>query len=135
MFGRNYQTRVAELKDNYTSIFQNTTKALALKWIKQNIPDISGSSQPKSINMTLDFVFNSSDHLRYENGKHVSGPHGGAGRAVKVEPNIHGKEGFTVTLYNLDGDHPVWQNNVQMAPKQMKIYQEDSSKIVSGIWT
>lgn len=130
LFGRNYQTRVAELKDNYTSIFQNTTKALALKWIKQNIPDISGSSQPKSINMTLDFVFNSSDHLRYENGKHVSGPHGGAGRAVKVEPNIHGKEGFTVTLYNLDGDHPVWQNNVQMAPKQMKVIQEDSSKIV-----
>ena len=24
-------------------------------------------------------------------------------------------------MYNLDGIHPLWQNNVQMAPKQMKI--------------
>ena len=80
--------------------------------------------------MKLDFVFKSSDHLRYENGKHVSGPHGGAGRAVKVEPNISGGEGLTVTLYNLDGNHPVWQNNVQMAPKQMKIIKETDDKIV-----
>lgn len=80
--------------------------------------------------MKLDFVFKSSDHLRYENGNHVSGPHGGAGRAVKVEPNISGGEGLTVTLYNLDGNHPVWQNNVQMAPKQMKIIKETNNKIV-----
>ena len=80
--------------------------------------------------MKLDFVFKSSDHLRYENGNHVSGPHGGAGRAVKVEPNISGGEGLTVTLYNLDGNHPVWQNNVQMAPKQMKIIKETNDKIV-----
>lgn len=80
--------------------------------------------------MKLDFVFKSSDHLRYENGNHVSGSHGGAGRAVKVEPNISGGEGLTVTLYNLDGNHPVWQNNVQMAPKQMKIIKETNDKIV-----
>lgn len=80
--------------------------------------------------MKLDFVFKSSDHLRYENGNHVSGPHGGAGRAVKVEPNISGGEGLIVTLYNLDGNHPVWQNNVQMAPKQMKIIKETNDKIV-----
>ena len=78
----------------------------------------------------LDFVFKSSDHLRYENGKHVSGPHGGARRAVKVEPNINGNEGQTVTMYNLDGNHPVWQNNVQMAPKQMKIVEEKIDKVV-----
>jgi hypothetical protein len=80
--------------------------------------------------MNLDFVFKSSDHIRYQNGNHVSGPHGGAGRAVKVEPNISGAEGYTVTLYNLDGDHPVWQNNVQMAPKQMKIIQQSDDKVV-----
>ncbi|MBC7388493.1 MAG: hypothetical protein H7329_04720 [Opitutaceae bacterium] len=80
--------------------------------------------------MKLDFVFKSSDHLRYENGRYVSGPHGGAARAVKVEPNINGGDGVTVTLYNLDADHPIWQNNVQMAPKQMKIIQQDDSKIV-----
>ena len=80
--------------------------------------------------MKLDFVFKSSDHLRYENGRHVSGPHGGAGRAVKVEPNISGGEGVTVTMYNLDGNHPVWQNNVQMAPKQMKVIEQTNDKIV-----
>ncbi len=84
----------------------------------------------KEEEIELDFVFKSSDHLRYENGMHVSGPHGGAGRAVKVEPNINGGEGYTVTLYNLDGNHPVWQNNVQMAPKQMKIIQHSNDKIV-----
>jgi hypothetical protein len=80
--------------------------------------------------MELDFLFKSSDHLRYENGKHVSGPHGGASRAVKIEPNINGGEGFIVTIYNLDGNHPVWQNNVQMAPKQMKIIEQTKDKII-----
>lgn len=80
--------------------------------------------------MNLNFVFKSSDHLRYENGKHVSGPHGGAGRAVQVEPNINGGEGYSVTLYNLDGNHPIWKNNVQMATKPMKAVLSDANKIV-----
>jgi hypothetical protein len=84
----------------------------------------------KNDNMNLDFVFKSSDHIRYENGKHVSGPHGGARRAVKVEPNINGGAGVSVTMYNLDGNHPVWQNNVQMAAKQMKAIEQTNDKIV-----
>jgi hypothetical protein len=80
--------------------------------------------------MNLNFVFKSSDHLRYQNGTHVSGPHGGARRAVKVEPNISGGEGYTVTLFNLDGNHPLWQNNVQMAPKQMRIISQNEKKVV-----
>jgi tetratricopeptide (TPR) repeat protein len=80
--------------------------------------------------MSLNFVFKSYDHLRYENGRHVAGPHGGANRAVKVEPNVSGGEGYTVTLFNLDGNHPVWHNNVQMAPKQMKIILQSEDKIV-----
>lgn len=88
--------------------------------------------------MNLNFVFKSPDHLRYENGRHVAGPHGGAGRAVKVEPNINGCEGYNirggdgyiVTVYNLDGNHPLWQNNVQMTPKPMKITSQSSDKIV-----
>lgn len=77
-----------------------------------------------------DIYFESSDHLRYENGQHKSGPHGGARRAIKVEPHIEGKAGYSVTIYNLDGLHPVWGSNVQMAPKQMKIESEDSNKTV-----
>lgn len=72
-----------------------------------------------------DFVFRSSDHLRYENGRHVSGPHGGAPRAMKVEPNISGDEGYIVTMFNIDGGQAV----VQMAPKQMKLISTDDEKI------
>jgi len=78
----------------------------------------------------LNFVFKSSHHLRYDNGKQVSGPAGEARRAVKVEPNINGNSGHTVTIFNLDGNHPVWQNNIQMAPKQMKVIEETENKIV-----
>lgn len=88
--------------------------------------------------MDLNFVFKSSDHLRYENGIHVAGPHGGAGRAVKVESNTNGIEGYDiergdgyiVTVFNLDGNHPVWQNNVQITPKPMRIVSQTSDKIV-----
>lgn len=79
---------------------------------------------------SLDFVFESSDHLRYENGYHVSGPHsGGARRAIEVKPNINGGEGYSVSIYNLDGNHPVWRNNIQMAPKQMKIVNQSENVI------
>lgn len=88
--------------------------------------------------MSLNFLFQSSDHIRYQNGIHVSGPHGGAKRAVKVEPNINGYKGYNiiggdgyiVTIYNLDGIHPVWQNNVQMSPKPMRIVSQSTDKIV-----
>lgn len=88
--------------------------------------------------MNLDFVFNSSDHLRYENGKHISGPHGGAARAIQVEPNINGCEGYDirkgdgyiVTIYNLDGKHPLWNSNVQITPKPMRIISQSSEKVV-----
>ncbi|MFM9947493.1 MAG: hypothetical protein ACKV1O_06100 [Saprospiraceae bacterium] len=110
-------------------------KEQILNAIQEFIDEIGVSIDFKStfnspINFDLNFVFKSSDHLRFENGKLISGPHGGAGRAVKVEPNISGDEGCTVTLYNLDGNHPVWQNNVQMAPKQMKVIQQTNEKIV-----
>lgn len=75
--------------------------------------------------MHLSFQFNSSDHIRYENGVHVSGPHGGAPRAVKVEPNISGGRGYTVTIYNTDDQYVV-----QMTPKQMEIIKQDSNQII-----
>lgn len=88
--------------------------------------------------MTLNFVFESSDHIRYQNGIHVAGPHGGARRAVKVEPNrngcegynIQGGDGYIVTIYNLDGPHPLWQNNVQMSPKPMRIVSRVQDRII-----
>lgn len=65
--------------------------------------------------------FNSSDHIRYANRLDVSGHNYGCNRQVEIQKNINGGEGYTVTIYNLDGIHPLWGNNIQMAPKQMRI--------------
>ena len=92
--------------------------------------DISNPSEKEPEFDIADVYFESSDHIRYENGNHVSGPHGGARRAVKVEPNIEGKKGFTVTTYNLEGNHPLWGNNIQMAPKQMEVIETSNNKTV-----
>lgn len=66
-------------------------------------------------------VFDSSDHIRFQSGQNVSGHNYGCNRRLVIEKNIQGDEGYTVTMYNLDGIHPLWQNNVQMAPKRMRI--------------
>lgn len=72
-------------------------------------------------------IFDSSDHIRFQNGKDVSGHNYGCNRRFVIEKNIQGDEGYTVTMYNLDGIHPLWQNNVQMAPKRMKIIKVDGN--------
>ncbi len=91
---------------------------------------IGDKPQPPETFDVSDIYFESSDHIRYENGVHKSGPHSGAARAVKVEPHIEGKAGYSVTVYNLDGAHPLWGNNIQMAPKQMKVISTNENKTV-----
>ena len=78
---------------------------------------ISGSNQPRE-----GFVlFDSSDHVRFENNVPVTGHNYNCHRQIKIEKNIKGGEGYTVTIFNLDGVHPLWRDNVQMAPKRMRI--------------
>lgn len=73
--------------------------------------------------------FDSSDHIRFQNGVDVSGHNYGCNRRFVIEKNIEGGEGYTVTMYNLDGLHPIWQNNIQMAPKRMKIVSVDANTV------
>ena len=84
---------------------------------------LSGNNQPP----VGEVIFDSSDHIRFQNGQNVSGPNYGCNRRLVIEKNIQGDEGYTVTIYNMDGIHPLWQNNVQMAPKRMKIVNVDDS--------
>ena len=72
-------------------------------------------------------IFDSSDHIRFQNGQDVSGHNYGCNRRLVIEKNIQGDEGYTITMYNLDGIHPLWQNNMQMAPKRMKIIKIDGN--------
>lgn len=78
---------------------------------------IKGNNNPSE----GEIIFDSSDHIRFQNGKDVSGHNYGCNRRFVIEKNIEGGEGYTVTMYNLDGLHPLWQNNIQMAPKRMRI--------------
>ena len=74
-------------------------------------------------------IFDSSDHVRFQNGHDVSGHNYGCNRRLVIEKNIQGEEGYTVTMFNLDGIHPLWQNNVQMAPKRMRIVAADKNMV------
>lgn len=67
-----------------------------------------------------EFIFKSTDHIRYQNGQNVSGHNHGCNRTIKFEPNVNGGSGYTVTIFNDDAIHPLWGTNIQMAPKQMK---------------
>lgn len=78
---------------------------------------IEGNNNPPNGYVTFD----TSDHIRFQNGKDLSGHNYGRNRRFVIEKNIEGGEGYTVTMYNLDGLHPIWKNNIQMAPKRMRI--------------
>ena len=66
-------------------------------------------------------AFTSLDHVRFQNNQDISGHNYGANRRLVIEKNIEDGEGYTVTMFNLDGIHPLWQNNIQMSPKRMRI--------------
>ena len=78
---------------------------------------LKGSNHP----FKGEIIFQSTDHIRFQNGVNVSGHNYGCNRAVKIESNISNNKGYTVTIYNLDSPHPIWKNNIQMSPKQMEI--------------
>lgn len=82
----------------------------------------------------LKFRFYSTDHIRIENGVptqgSIRGDNKGANRGIEITPNFELKEGYLVTIYNQDGNHPVWGNNIQMAPKQMKTIHKTENHIV-----
>ena len=72
--------------------------------------------------------FESCSHQRFENGYPVKGLQI-CNRAIKIEKNTNGcsgyllrdGDGYIVTIFNLDGNHPLWRNNVQMSPKPMRL--------------
>lgn len=73
--------------------------------------------------------FDSTDHIRYQYGIDVSGHNYNCHRKIVIEKNISGDVGYTVSIYNMDGIHPLWGNNVQMSPKPMKIERNTNNSI------
>jgi tetratricopeptide (TPR) repeat protein len=86
----------------------------------------SGNNKP-SIDLT-DFKFLSDDHARIENGRPTNVNNKGAWRGIRVKTSDNST--FFVTLYNMNENHPVWGDNIQMAEKRMKLVVEQNDKIV-----
>lgn len=63
--------------------------------------------------------FNSTRHTRFQGQDQL--PESICNRQIQIEKNVRGQRGYTVTIFNKDGNHPVWGSNVQMAPKPMEI--------------
>jgi hypothetical protein len=75
------------------------------------------------------FRFRSSDHVRYQGGQDVSGHQKGNNRLIEIRQHPQISDAYLVTIYNLDGNHPFWANNVQMGAKRMRIVRSSDSII------
>ncbi len=87
----------------------------------------SGDSKKPSIDLT-DLKFLSDDHTRIENGRSTSANNKGAWRGIRVKTADNTT--FFVTMYNMNENHPVWGDNIQMAEKRMKIIDENNEKTI-----
>lgn len=82
-------------------------------------------------------TFNSSCHQRFENEETV-GDLQICNRKIEVKKNISGcsgyrlqpGKGYIVTIYNMDGTHPMWKSNVQMSPKPMLVVNSNEHRIL-----
>lgn len=87
----------------------------------------SGENKKPSIDLT-DFKFLSDDHTRIENGQPTTANNKGAWRGIRVKTSDNTT--FFVTMYNMNENHPVWGDNIQMAEKRMKVIDENNDKTV-----
>lgn len=86
---------------------------------------LSGSNTP----CAGQYEFKSSDHIRFEHGIDVSGHNYGCHRTVKIEKDIKGRSGYSVTVFNDDGIHPLWRDNVQISTKPMRVESVSNGEI------
>jgi tetratricopeptide (TPR) repeat protein len=75
-----------------------------------------------------DFKFLSDDHTRIENGLATTANNKGAWRGIRVKTSDNTT--FFVTMYNMNENHPIWGDNIQMAEKRMKVVEENNDKII-----
>ena len=98
------------------------------------LKDIFASEQrkadltPVTIKLDLtDYKFLSDNHIRSTNGVPSTTNNKGAWRGVRIISE--GEDHFQVLMYNMNGNHPQWGDNLQIAPKQMKITRSTPNEI------
>lgn len=74
-----------------------------------------------------DFKFLSDNHNRYENTYLVPANNKGSWRGVRIKSNNNST--YEVTIYNINGQNPIWRDNIQMAPKTMTITSQSNEFI------
>jgi len=90
--------------------------------------DFFKSDEKKSSIDLTDYKFLSDNHTRIENGRPTNANNKGAWRGIRIKSSDNCT--FYVTMYNMNGNHPVWGDNIQMAEKRMKLINESNDKIV-----
>lgn len=76
-----------------------------------------------------DVYFKSSRHIQHHKEKKLS-EENKEKRAIKIEPHIEGKKGFTITTFRLDGFLPFWGNKVELTPKHMDIIELNNGRSI-----
>lgn len=87
---------------------------------------LKSNNKKPSVNLN-DFKFISDNHIRTQNGITSNTNNKGAWRGIRIQTSDNIV--YTVTMYNLNGNHPVWEDNIQMSPKTMKILQDNRDEI------
>ena len=74
-----------------------------------------------------ELTFHSNVHQRYENDVPVRGEQTGCHRDVKIEKNISGDDGYSVTILNADAPNTFF--GVTMSTKPMKVVSVSADKV------
>jgi len=104
--------------------FNNYPRCKTMKWIYE-----LKNPNDNFLNHIDKLKFISLNHIRYENGFDHYGLQVGAKRGIEIIKSDSNENNFIVTMYNLDGNHPIWGTNIQMHPKRMKIISQSATKV------
>lgn len=92
--------------------------------------DLDESFTPIEASIDISHLYyESRDHRRYNSGEWDGSDNKGCGRAIEVKTHPEFSNSYLVTVYNLDGVHPVWGTNVQIAGKRMRVTESDNTHI------
>jgi len=87
------------------------------------------NKQTRYIDLT-DLKFISDDHVKFKNKIEIPEHNSNCWRGLRIQASSLSSKTYTFTLYNLDQDHDLWEENIAMPPKQMHLIEVNLEKIV-----
>lgn len=76
-----------------------------------------------------DILFKSDQNTRFNEGVWIGEFFKNSNRAIGIKSHPEFQNNYLVSIYNLDGEHPIWRDNLQMAPKRMKVIDSNAGTI------